>query len=537
MSARPLQSGAQARAPHQHGRGSHPRQAHPRAALAVLSLTVLIINLDGTILNVALPKIVLSLHATASQVQWIVDAYAVVLAGLLLIAGSLGDHLGRKWVYLAGLGVFAAGSALSALSGSTGSLVGARALMGVGAAAIMPSSLSILTNVFTDATQRARAIGLWSGTNGLGLAIGPTVGGWLLAHYWWGSVFLINVPIVVVTVIAAFLLIPDSRNEHAASPDLVGAIASLAGVGLLLWAIIEGPGRGWSSGIILSALIGSLVLVAGFVLWERRSSHALLELSFFRRARFSVAIGAMSLTIFALSGAMFLLTQYLQFVLGYSALQTGLRITPIAVVLIAVAAASSYLVTYIGTKPVVFTGLALIALGLGRLSELGMHSTYSTALSSFFLLGIGTGLAVAPATESVMGSVPLELAGVGSATNSTFLQIGGALGVGVLGSVLSTHYRAVMGATVTHLGLSGALGTTAAGSLGGALGVAAGVPASVGAPLAQAGRAAFVSAMDLSFDVGAFIVAMAALFVIVSLPSRADTPESALFSDLGGPMS
>jgi hypothetical protein len=248
-------------------------------------------------------------------------------------------------------------------------------------------------------------------------------------------------------------------------------------------------------------------------------------------------MGALALTIFALSGAMFLLTQYLQFVLGYSALETGLRITPIALVLLAVAATSSYLVTYVGTKPVVFSGMILIAVGLGRLSELGVHSTYATALPAFFLLGIGTGLAVAPSTESVMGSVPTELAGVGSATNSTALQIGGALGVAVLGSLLNTHYRSLMLGVVTHVGLPPAIASVSRGSLAGAFAAAHYLPANLAAHLAEGARSSFVSAMDFSFDVGAVIVAMAALSVVISLPSRADAHEGALFSDLGGPMS
>ena len=512
-------------------------RVHRALVLLILSVTVLIINLDGTILNVALPKIVTDLHASASQLQWIVDAYAVVLAGLLLIAGSLGDHVGRKWVFVGGLAVFAGGSALSAFSTTTASLIGARAFMGVGAAAIMPSTLSILTTVFHEPEARARAIGLWSGTNGLGLAIGPTVGGWLLAHYWWGSVFLINVPIAILTGVAALYLVPNSKNPHAKAPDLVGATASLVGIGLLLWAIIEGPGRGWASAAILGALAAAVLLLVGLVYWERRSAHPLLEISFFTRARFSVAVGAMALTVFALSGAMFLLTQYLQFVLGYSALQTGLRVTPIALVLLLVAATSSYVVRYVGTKPVVFTGMILISVGLGRLSELGVNSTYSTALPSFFLLGIGTGLAMAPSTESVMGSVPAEMAGVGSATNSTALQVGGALGVAVLGSLLNTHYRTLMSGLLAHVSLPAVAAQSAIGSLAGALGAAASLPGALGIELAGSARTSFVSAMDFAFDVGAVIVAMAALFVVVSLPSRADEPESALFSDLGGPMS
>lgn len=494
--------------------------------LAILCVAVLIINLDGTILNVALPRIVATLHASSSQLQWIVDAYVVVLAGLLLIAGSLGDHLGRKWVFVGGLAAFGLGSALSAFAGTPHDLIGARAFMGIGAAAIMPSTLSILTNVFTEPHQRARAIGLWSGTNGLGLAIGPTVGGWLLAHYWWGSVFLINVPVALVTGVAALFVIPDSRNHFAKPPDLVGAGASLVGIGALLWGIIEGPSRGWGSVGIVASLAGALVVIAALVLWERHSEHPLLEVSFFRARRFSVAMASLGLTIFALAGAMFLLTQYLQFCLGYSALATGLRITPIAVVLVIVAAASSIAVRSVGTKVVVVVAMVLIAVGLAALSRLDTQSTYASALPAFFLLGIGTGLAVAPCTDSVMGSVPIDLAGVGSATNSTALQIGSALGVAVLGSLLNTRYQQAMTPLLSHFAVPGPAARAAIGSVGGAMAVAQGVGGPLGGQLAQAARASFVEAMGFSFTVGAVIVGAAALLVLALLPARTDTEGS-----------
>ena len=298
--------------------------------LVVLCVSLLVVSLDNTILNVALPTIVRSMNATSSDLQWIVDAYAVVFAGLLLVAGSLGDRLGRKWVFIAGLAIFAAGSATSAFSATPGRLIAARAFMGIGAAAIMPSTLSILTNVFTDSGDRARAIGIWSGTTGLGVAIGPVVGGWLLAHYWWGSVFLVNVPIALVGLLAAAWLVPNSKNPASKRPDPVGGGLSTLGLSLLLWGIIEAPERSWTSPLVLGAVGTAALVLVGFVLWERHSTHPMLELSFFRSRRFSVAMGAMGLVIFALMGGLFLLTQYLQFSLGYTALQTGLRIAPIA---------------------------------------------------------------------------------------------------------------------------------------------------------------------------------------------------------------
>jgi EmrB/QacA subfamily drug resistance transporter len=492
------------------------------AVLLVLCLTLLVTSLDGTILNVALPTIVRRLHATSSQLQWVVDSYAIVFAGLLMIAGSLGDRLGRKWVFVTGIGVFALGSALSAFSSTPDQLIGARAFMGVGAAAIMPSTLSILTNVFTEPTDRARAIGLWSGTNGLGLAIGPVVGGWLLTHFWWGSVFLINVPIAAFACIAAIIVVPDSKNDKALRPDLVGAATSLLGVALLLWGIIEGPSRGWSSPVILGTILGSVMIVGGFILWERVCTHPLLQLSLFGSRRFSMAMAALTLVLFSLSGGLFLLTQYLQFCLGYSALDTGYRIVPVAVVLLLVAMGSTWLVRLVGTKIVVFVGVVMIGVGFALLGMVTSHTTYGGLLPSLFLLGIGSGLAFAPCTESVMGSVSLEMAGVGSATNSTALQIGSALGVAVLGSLLNTRYQFDMGVLLNHFAVSGSLKSVALGSLGGALGVASHAGGLFGAQLADAARQSFINAMIFAVRIGALIAGAAALVVLLFLPARPD---------------
>ncbi|HLN41476.1 MAG TPA: MFS transporter, partial [Acidimicrobiales bacterium] len=489
--------------------------------LAVLCISLLIVSLDNTILNVALPTIVRSMHASSGQLQWIVDAYAVVFAGLLLVAGSLGDRLGRKWVFMAGLVVFAAGSATSAFSATPDRLIAARAFMGVGAAAIMPSTLSILTNVFTEAENRARAIGFWSGMTGLGLAVGPVAGGWLLSHYWWGSVFLINVPIALGGLMAALWVVPNSKNPVSKRPDPVGAVLSIIALGLLLWGIIEAPNRTWTSPVVLGSIAAACVVIAVFILWERRSTHPMLMLSFFAHRQFSVAIGAMGLVTFALMGGLFVLTQYLQFSLGYSPLQTGIRVAPIAAVLLVVAPLSTVLVRYLGRKPVVFTGMGLIALGLGLLSMVTVQSTYADVLPAFLLMGIGTGLAFAPCTESVMGSLPLERAGVGSATNSAALQIGGALGVGVLGSLLDTRYQDRMVPVLAHYKAPESILSLITGSLGGALAVAQRLGGHLGTDLAGLARRSFVSGMGLAVTVGAFVVGAAAIVVLAMLPNRA----------------
>jgi EmrB/QacA subfamily drug resistance transporter len=499
---------------------------HRGPVLAVLCVSLLIVSLDSTILNVALPTIANSMHASSTELQWIVDAYSIAFAGLLLVAGSLGDRLGRKWVFMVGLVLFVAGSAAAAFSDTPDRLIAARAFMGVGAAAIMPCTLSILTNVFTLERERARAIGLWSGTTGVGLAIGPMAGGWLLAHYWWGSVFLVNVPIALLGLLATAWLIPNSKSPSSNRPDAIGSGLSIVGMGALLWGIIEAPSRSWSSPLVLGAIAGAAVVMSLFVLWERRSSHPMLEMALFSSRRFSAAMAALSLVVFALMGGLFLLTQYLQFSLGYSAFQTGLRVMPIAAVVLVTAPLSSVVVRLVGTKPVVFTGMALIATGLLLMSRVTVHGTWAGALPAFLLMGAGTGFSFAPCTESVMGSLPLAQAGVGAATNSAALQTGGALGVGVLGSLLNTRYQDHMTTALAHYKIPGSILGLITGSLGGALEVASHIGGSLGAELASGGRLAFVSGMDLALSVGAVVVTAGAVIVLAVLPNRATTHTS-----------
>ena len=496
-----------------------------RLILAVLCVSLLLVSLDNTILNVALPVIVRTLHASSSSLQWIVDSYAIVFAGLLLVAGSLGDRVGRKWVFMAGLVIFSAGSAVSAFSGSADRLIAARAFMGVGGAAIMPSTLSILTSTFTEARERARAIGIWSGTTGLGVAVGPVVGGWLLAHFWWGSVFLVNVPIAAVGLFAAVWLVPNSKNPDTKRPDPIGAALSIVGMGLLLWGIIEAPDRSWTSPLILGAVAAAVVVLAAFMTWERHSSHPMLEVSFFASRRFSAAMGAMGLVMFALMGGLFLLTQYLQFSLGYTAFQTGLRIAPIAAVLLVVAPLSSLVDHIVGTKPVVFGGMAFIALGFALLTRVTVHDGYMDVLPAFLLIGLGTGLAFAPCTESVMGSLPIEQAGVGAATNGAALQTGGALGVGVLGSLLNTRYQDRLVPVLAHYKMPESILHMITGSLGGALSVSQKIGGVLGTNLANFARQSFVSGLDLAVTVGAVVVGTAGLVVLIVLPNRSAQPE------------
>jgi EmrB/QacA subfamily drug resistance transporter len=489
-------------------------------ALAVLCVSILVVNLDNTVLNVALPTLVRDLRATSSQLQWIVDAYALVFGGLLLVAGSLADRLGRKRTFLAGLVAFTGGSAWAAFSGSVGVLIAARASMGIGAALMMPSTLAIITDIFRDAGQRQRAIGVWAGTSGVGFALGPIVGGVLLAHFWWGSVFLINVPIAAVGLLCAIPLVPDSRNPAALRPDLTGAVLSIAGLGLVLWSIIEAPARGWSSAIVAGTGIAGLAVLAGFAAWEHASSHPMLNLAFFRTPSFSAAVGSNGLALFGLVGSLFVLTQFLQFSLGYSALQAGVRMLPIAGVLAVVAPLSAAAVRLAGAKLTVTAGLLLIAAGLWQISHATVTWTYADTLPGLILTGIGAALVMPAVSGSVMGSLPRGYTGVGAATNGVAIQVGGALGVAVIGSLLSTRYQDRMTTALAPYHLPHAIESTILGSIGGALGAAARAGGTAGHLLAHAARSAFISGADLGLLTAAAAVLAGCALALVTLPAR-----------------
>jgi EmrB/QacA subfamily drug resistance transporter len=502
------------------GPGVSPSAPTRWLALAVLCVSLLIVNLDNTVLNVALPTLVRDLHATSSQLQWIVDAYALVFAGLLPVAGSLADRVGRKRTFLAGLVAFAGGSAWAAFSGSVGVLIAARASMGIGAALMMPSTLSIITDVFRDAAERQRAIGLWAATSGVGFALGPIVGGLLLARFWWGSVFLINVPIAAAGLLCAIPLVPDSKNPAALRPDFTGALLSIAGLALILWSIIEAPARGWTSPLVIGTGLGGLAVLAVFVAWERVSSHPMLNLRFFRNRSFSGAISSVGLAMFGLVGSLFLLTQFLQFNLGYPALQAGVRMLPVAVALAVIAPLSAAAVRIAGTKLTVAAGLLVIAAGFWQISQATVTWTYTSALPGMIMIGIGAALVIPSATASVMGSLPPGDTGVGSATNGVSIQLGGALGVAVIGSLLSTRYQDRMASALAPHHLPHAIENIILGSIGGAQRVAARVGGVTGHLLSHLARSAFISGMDLGLLTAAAVVLAGSVLALGALPAR-----------------
>jgi EmrB/QacA subfamily drug resistance transporter len=508
------------------GRVLRPRRdtteaAHDRRwlTLAVLCVSLLVIVIDNTIVNVALPTLQRDLGTTTSGLQWVVDAYTLVFAGLLLTFGALGDRFGRKGALSIGLVIFGVASTAAAFSSGVNQLVGARAVMGLGAALIMPATLSIITNVFTVPRERAIAIGIWSGVAGMAIALGPVAGGFLLEHFWWGSVFFVNVPIVVGALVAGRFFVPTSRSAHALPIDWLGAVLSIVGLVALVWGIIEAPTDGWTSTPILGAFAVAVLALTAFVAWERRVEHPMLDVRFFRNPRFTAASLTVTLVFFALIGFVFLATQYLQFVLGYTPLQAGIRTLPFAVAMMIVAPSSSKLVEWAGTKRVVVAGMLVFATGMLVASTSTVGSGYPRVMVAMLLLGSGMGLALAPSTESIMGSLPRDKAGVGSAVNDTSREVGAALGVAVVGSLLSSIYGSRFLDNLPA-GVPASARTAADGSLGAALGVSSQL-GRAGAGIADAAREAFVYAMSRASLVMGAIALVGAFVAWRFLPARA----------------
>lgn len=416
---------------------------HPRrwAVLAVVCLAVFVTVLDGTIVNVALPSLAVELGASTRQLQWIVDSYLLVFTGLLLAAGGLGDKFGRKRVLMLGLLVFGATSAFAGSVDTSESLIVGRALMGIGAAMIFPATLAILTNVFHDPGERAKAIGIWSAVSGVAVAAGPITGGWLLEHFWWGSVFYINVPIALLVAAAAWRLVPESREHSAPALDRMGLVLSIAAIAALVFTIIEAPEWGWLSGSTLAGFAVAVVLLVAFVRWELRVEHPMLPVSIFRNLRFSAASVAITSAFFALFGFIFLITQYFQLVRGYGPLEAGVRTLPVAFSIALASVLAPRIVDRVGTTNVVRTGLTLLAAAFVWIAfRVDVDTSYLEIAGQMVFLGVGLGATTAPATESIMGSLSTDKAGIGSAVNDTTRELGGTLGVAIIGSVFSSVY-------------------------------------------------------------------------------------------------
>jgi EmrB/QacA subfamily drug resistance transporter len=491
-------------------------------ALAVLCLSLVLITLDNTVLNVALPTLVRDLHASTSQLQWIVDGYQLVFAGLLFSAGSMADRYGRKGTLQLGLLVFGVGTLASAFAGSAGLLIVTRSFMGIGGAMIMPATLSILGTVFPDPAERTRAIAFWAAMAAIGIAIGPVIGGLLLAHFGWGSIFLVNVPVVALAVAGGGLLLPKSKDPAPGRMDPAGAVLSIATLMALVYAVIEAPDQGWTSRPIVGAGVGGLVLLAAFLAWEAHSDHPMLNLALFRDRRFSLGALILTLLYFAALGSYFLYTQHLQFVLGYSPLRAGVYTVPFAIALVTVSLQTPRWLARFGTGRVAGAGLATLALGCGLRATASAGTGYGLLLVTIVIAGIGVGATIAPSTASIMSSLSAHQAGVGSAINDAARQVGAAAGVAVLGSVWASAYHHALAA-----GAAGALRRVPASalaasraSLGSALAAAHALAGPGGPALTASAKAAFVHGSNVANNVGAVIALAGAALAVTGFRRR-----------------
>jgi EmrB/QacA subfamily drug resistance transporter len=487
-------------------------------AIMCLSLVMVVMSVSG--LNVALPSIQRSLDATATDLQWIVDSYAIIFAGLLLSAGAIGDRFGRKRALQGGLVLFGVGSLIGVLADSVTLVIVARAVSGIGAAFIMPATLSIISAVFPP-HERTRAIAVWAGFAGAGGALGPLIVGflltdwWVFPSYWWGSAFLLNAGAAAVVLTAATVWSPRSKDDEATPLDPAGAALSIVGLAALLYGIIEGPVKGWTSTEVVVAFAVSAVTLGGFVAWERRSAHPMLPLRFFRDAGFSIGSGVITFAFFVMFGFFFLITQYLQFVRGYSPLDAGVATLPLAAALVMVSPRSAVLAERVGTTGVIGTGFGFIVAGFAVLTTLQPDSSYLVIAVALVLLGIGMGITVAPATGSIMAAVPLNKAGVGSAVNDTTREVGGALGIAVLGSIANAAYRTGVDPALLDQ-LPAEAGNAAGESIGAAVQVGAQLPPDVGAALVADARDAFTSALGASLGTAAVVAAVLGVTVVLA---------------------
>jgi MFS transporter, DHA2 family, multidrug resistance protein len=414
--------------------------------LAVLSLSLLIIGLDNTILNVALPSLQEAFDASTSTLQWMVDAYMLVFAGLLLTMGTLGDRFGRKLALQTGLVLFGGGSLAVLAVQTSGQLIAMRGVMGIGGALIMPATLSIISNVFPR-EERGKAIAIWSAMAAAGIGLGPLMGGLLLEWFDWQSVFMVNVPVAAAALLLGFRLVPESRDPSPGTFDVPGAGLSIATLGSLVYSIIEAPERGWTDPIVLGGLAAAVVLGVAFVAWELKTDEPMLNLSFFRNRRFSVASMGLSLASFALFGAIFASTQFLQDAHGYSPLSAGAAMVPVTFGLMAGNVSSIKLVPRLGTARVMAMGLCGLAAVLTTTLFWAYDMPYWPIGLAFFGMALSMGWIMGPATSSVMGTVPAEKSGVASAMNDVTRQVGGALGTAVIGSLISSIYGSRIGAS------------------------------------------------------------------------------------------
>ncbi|MET9661339.1 MFS transporter [Streptomyces sp. NPDC006510] len=433
---------------------SHPQRWLILGVICLAQLTVL---LDNTVLNVAIPSLTRELDASTADVQWMINAYSLVQSGLLLTAGSSADRYGRKKMLIAGLALFGIGSLVAGLAQTSAQLIAARAGMGIGGALLMTTTLAVVVQIF-DETERVKAIGIWSTVSSLGFAVGPLIGGVMLDHFWWGAIFLINIPVAVIGLVAVARLVPESKNAGGERPDLFGALLSTIGMASVVYAIISGPEHGWASGrVLLTAFVGVAVLT-GFVLWELHIPYPMLDMHFFRNQKFVGAVAGAILVAFGMGGSLFLLTQQLQFVLGYEPLEAGLRTAPLALSVVALnlTGLGARLVPKLGTPVTIASGMSLLAAGLAAIALLGGDG-YGGMLLGLVVMGAGIAVAMPAMANAIMSAIPPEKAGVGAGVNGTLAEFGNGLGVAVLGAVLNARFAALVPAAVGAASLPAAI--------------------------------------------------------------------------------
>jgi EmrB/QacA subfamily drug resistance transporter len=483
--------------------------------LAVLCLSLVIVFVGNSSLNVALPTLARELNATESQLQWVVAAYSLVFAGLLFSTGALGDRFGRKGTLQIGLVLFLVAAAFASASTTMWELIGCRAVMGAAAALIMPSTLSILINVFPP-HERTKAIAIWASITGAAGGFGPVISGWLLGHFWFGAVFLINVPIVAVALLGGRFLVPRSRDPEEARLDPIGAVLSIIGIVALVYGIIEAPGKGWLSAPTLVAFAIAVVVLTVFAFWELHTDEPMLDMHLFKKPAFSTGTAGMMLVFLALYGVMFLVTQYFQLVLGYSPLSAAARLLPMALTLLVVSLTTPKIVVRFGAHRTVAAGMLSLATGLVLLSRVGTDTKYWYIILCFLPFSAGMALAMSPMTASIMSAVPARRAGMGSAMNDATREFGAALGVAALGSIAASRY----GSEITSAlgGLNGADRSSATSSIAGALDVASRLNATGRTALVDASHQAFLSGMHLAVLIGASLACISAGIVFRYLP-------------------